>query len=72
MKRTDAERLARSALGDAMVELGDIAEHLRVHLGTIKRWRSQGKLPPADFEFGGVVRWHQQTITKWIERNRGS
>lgn len=55
-----------------MVSLGDIAEHLGVHVRTLKRWRTEGQMPRADFEMGGIVRWHRCTIEKWIDNSTGA
>ncbi|MBI1370834.1 MAG: helix-turn-helix domain-containing protein [Planctomycetes bacterium] len=72
MNRSAVEQLATSALGVGMVDMQQLADHLGVHVGSIKRWRHEGKLPPADFELGGIVRWSSASVERWIRRNRGA
>ena len=66
LTRTDAEAMSASALGDSMVGLQDITRHLGVHVGSVKRWRAQGLLPPPDFALGGIERCRRKTIETWI------
>jgi predicted DNA-binding transcriptional regulator AlpA len=71
MTTTAAKRLAASALGESMMELGEIAELLGVEYRTVQKWRADGALPPADFSLGRVVRWKPATIAAFI-RSRAS
>ena len=48
-----------------LLTVRDIAQLLGVSPGTIRRWRREGKLPPA-VEIGGVVRWRADAIGAWI------
>ena len=44
----------------------DLSTLMQVDAKTIRRWRSEGLLPPA-FEIGGVVRWSVKVIEAWID-----
>jgi len=48
----------------------DVAELLRVDTKTVRRWRSEGKLPPAIELGGSVVRWRAEDIDRWLEEQR--
>ncbi len=43
----------------------DLAELLRVNERTVRRWRSEGVLPPA-VEIAGVVRWRREAVEAWL------
>ena len=43
----------------------DVASLLQVNARTVRRWRSEGKLPPA-IEISGVIRWHPGVIRDWL------
>jgi len=46
-----------------MVKLSALRRTLGVSDETVRRWRAQGKLPPADVDLGGPsVWWHQGTL----------
>ena len=49
----------------------DIAKRLSVDPKTVRRWRTQGELPPA-IEIGGVVRWHDDDIEDWMRTRRSA
>ncbi len=68
--RLAAEQLAASAMGASMLRLSDVAKLLGIGDSTAKHWRAEGKLPPADFAMGGIVRWRASTIERWIVSNR--
>jgi len=57
--------------GTDLLSVDDRAETLQVSPRTIRRWRSEGKLPPA-LEFSGVLRWRREAVERWIaEREAG-
>jgi len=43
----------------------DVAAILQVDAKTVRRWRSEGKLPRA-LVVGGIVRWPEETIRAWV------
>jgi predicted DNA-binding transcriptional regulator AlpA len=46
-----------------LVKLSALRRTLGVSDETVRRWRAQGKLPPADVDLGGSsVWWHQGTL----------
>ncbi len=56
------EATPSSRLG-ALVKLGTLRRSLGVSGETVRRWRAQGKLPPADVDLGGPsVWWHPATL----------
>ncbi len=44
----------------------DVAALLQVDAKTVRRWREEGKLPPA-VELGGVVRWLAEDLAVWLK-----
>ena len=75
MKHREAEQLVRSALGESMVTLNDIAAHLSLSPRSVKRLRAEGKLPEPDFQIAGtgkrpIVRWRRSTIKRFVENSR--
>ncbi len=49
-----------------LLSVRDLAARLNIHPRTVRRWRGEGKLPPA-LEVGGVVRWQAEVVDAWIE-----
>ena len=49
-----------------LLSANDVAAILSVDAHTIRRWRTEGKLPPA-IVVGGVVRWRSDAIERWVE-----
>ena len=48
-----------------MVKLSALRRTLGVSDETVRRWRAQGKLPPADVDLGGPsVWWHPGTLAR--------
>ena len=47
----------------------DVAVLLQVDAKTVRRWREEGKLPPA-VELGGVVRWLAEDLAVWLKEQR--
>jgi len=45
----------------------DVADLLRVDTKTVRRWRSEGKLPAAIEIGGSIVRWRAADIDAWLE-----
>ena len=50
---------------DPMMSVTDLSELFNVAPRTVRRWRSEQKLPPA-LTIGGVVRWRRQDVFDWI------
>lgn len=60
---------ARGTTGELRAQwltVRDVAERLQVDERTVRRWREEGKLPPA-FANGSVVRWRSEDIDAWTE-----
>ena len=51
---------------DRFLTVDDVAKLVRTGTRTIRRWRREGKLPPA-LHFGGLVRWRAEDVERWIE-----
>ena len=58
-------------LGDPMVSLEDIAQHLAVSKRTVAAWRAEGLLPPADFVVSRVLRWRVSTLQRFLAEREG-
>ena len=65
--RTEAERIARSALGPTMIDMRAIANCAGVTYRCVQAWRKKGELPPPDFALGGVIRWRPSTIQEFLK-----
>ena len=50
---------------DPLWSVADVAERIGVDQKTVRRWRTDGELPPA-FNTGSVVRWERSAIESWI------
>jgi excisionase family DNA binding protein len=48
-----------------LLTASDLAERLSVDVRTIRRWRTDGRLPGA-LEVGGCIRWRREDIDAWI------
>ena len=46
--------------------VSDVGELLLVSQKTVRRWREEGKLPPA-LQIGGIIRWRSSEFSDWIE-----
>lgn len=51
----------------ALLSVQDLAGLLQVDARTVRRWRTDGKLPPA-IELGGVIRWQPGVVQDWLAR----
>lgn len=56
--------------GTRLMTVHDVARRLSVGDKTLRRWRSEGRLPKA-LEVGGVLRWRAEDIDAWIEERVG-
>jgi predicted site-specific integrase-resolvase len=45
--------------------VNDVASQLSVGPRTVRRWRAEGRLPPA-VEVAGIVRWRPEAIERWL------
>ena len=50
---------------ESFLTVNDVAKLLQVDGKTVRRWRKEGKLPPA-FANGSIVRWKADVIDAWI------
>jgi excisionase family DNA binding protein len=50
----------------AMFLISDVAERLRCSERTVRRLANAGKMP-APVRVGGMIRWHADVVTKWID-----
>jgi len=50
---------------DPLLTVADLAVLLQVDARTVRRWRSEGKLPDA-VELGGVIRWDSGVVRSWL------
>lgn len=48
-----------------LLSVSAVADRLSVDAKTIRRWRSEKRLPPA-VGIGGVIRWRSEAIEEWI------
>ena len=53
-----------------LLSIADMAGIMGVGDRTIRRWRSEGKLPPA-IEIGGLLRWRREVVEAWIAAREG-
>lgn len=51
---------------DALLTEAELAELLKVSVGTIRRWRSEGTGPPA-LRLGRGVRYRRADVDAWLE-----
>lgn len=51
---------------EALLSVRDVSARLQVDQKTVRRWRKEGKLPPA-VTIAGVVRWRPEAIESWLE-----
>ena len=52
------------------LSIEDLAGVLQVDPKTIRRWRSESRLPDA-IEIGGVVRWDPRVLDAWLQESHG-
>ena len=48
-----------------LLAVAGLARLLDVTEKTVRRWRDEGRLPPA-VEVGGVVRWRPEDVDRWL------
>lgn len=51
---------------DMLMNAKTVAARLQIDPKTVRRWRREGKLPPA-ITIGGVVRWRAEDVERWLE-----
>lgn len=51
-----------------LMTASDVADALRVSEGTLRNWRS-ARRGPRFAKVGGAVRYREEDLTDWIERN---
>ncbi len=56
----------REVAAERMLTVRDLAELLSVHTRSIRRWVSEGELPPP-IKIGGSLRWKPARIQEWIQ-----
>jgi len=62
------EAAEERVLDERLLTLGDLAALVQVSEKTLRRWRSEGRLPSA-VEIGGVVRWRREDVDAWISEH---
>ena len=63
---SETRELCEPVIQRELLTIDDVAKLVRTGARTIRRWRREGKLPPA-LHFGGLVRWRKPDIERWIE-----
>ena len=61
----DVEPESDRPANEPLLAVPDLARLLAVDVRTVRRWRSEGRLPDA-LELGGVVRWDSEAVRAWI------
>ena len=51
---------------------GEAAEHLQVHLDTMRRWARTGMIPAAKLGNRGGFRFRREDLDRFLERRRAS
>jgi excisionase family DNA binding protein len=49
-----------------LLTVTDIAGIVGCRPRTVRRWREEGRLPPA-LHFGGLVRWEETDVLAWLD-----
>jgi len=62
----ETRELCEPVIKRELLTIDDVAKLVRTGARTIRRWRREGKLPPA-LHFGGLVRWRKSDVERWIE-----
>jgi len=50
------------------LDINELASQLGVSTATLYRWRSTGADMPRGFKVGARVRWTQQSVDDWIDK----
>lgn len=53
-----------------LVTYAEIVERTGIPHGTLRVWRTRGKLPKEDFVVGQSPAWLPETIEPWIQANK--
>lgn len=48
-----------------LLTLSQVAERLGLTMGTVSAYRSRGKMPEPDLQYGRTPLWKPETITAW-------
>jgi predicted site-specific integrase-resolvase len=48
-----------------MLTLTEVADHLGLSVGTVSAYRTRGKMPKPDLQYGRTPLWKLQTIKTW-------
>jgi len=59
------ERVVPASTERRYLRVRDVAELIGVNARTVRRWRSEGVLPPA-LAIEGVVRWRAEDVEAWL------
>jgi len=66
------DRVVPAPSGSKYLRARDLAELLAVHPRTVRRWRSEGRLPEP-IAISGVLRWDRRVVEAWLaERGESS
>lgn len=63
-----APGIAPPAPGTRLLTARDVGDLVGVGARTIRRWRDEGRLPPA-IVVAGVVRWKREVVERWLDEN---
>ena len=53
-----------------LLTAADLAQRLSVDQKTVRRWRAEGKLPPAVELGSSVLRWESEVVDTWLAERR--
>jgi excisionase family DNA binding protein len=65
------QRSLRIKSVDEYLTEAEVAELLKVSVGTVRRWRREGIGPPVLWA-GGRPRYRRADVDAWLQRERGS
>lgn len=51
-----------------LLDINEVADQLGVAPQTIYRWRTEGRDMPNGIKVVGRLRWRQETVDAWIDR----
>jgi predicted DNA-binding transcriptional regulator AlpA len=69
MFKREGGRIRPSLMPDsqsALMDVNDLASHLRVSIQTVRRMVADGRLPPP-LRCGRLLRWDWQAVSKFID-----
>lgn len=52
-------------MSNEFMTLTEVAKHLSLSIGTVSAYRSRGRMPEPDLQYGRTPLWSPATIDKW-------